>query len=91
MPPEDVQTAAQAGSPPLEAERSLCRQEMALAVQSHSQSKGERRVQVLQVSSFSWQHEGEGGALGISRKGGVGCKHIDLRMSIRREEHFYVS
>ena len=89
MPPEDLQTAAQAAFPPLEAGRSLRRQEMAPAAQRHSPSKGKSRAQALQVSSFLRQHKREMRSLGISRKCGVSCKHTDSRMSIRREEHFY--
>lgn len=74
----------------LHSSESFWLKQMAPAAQSHSRSKGKRRAQALQVFSYSWQHEGEQGALGISRKGGVGCKHISLRMSIQREEHFCV-
>lgn len=40
----------------------------------------------LQVFSFSWQHE-----LLLSRNGDIDWKHIDFRMSIQREKHFYIA
>ena len=86
MLPEDVQTAAQAGSLPLVSPQAGDGPNSSepFTEQGEKESTGPPGSQLL------LQHKREQGALGISRKGGVGCKHIDLRMSIGREEHFYV-